>query len=183
MTPTTRSTFLLDMDGVLVDFIRPALAAHDRLDVLDDWPAGTWDISAILGISIDAFWEPVHAAGAEFWSELDAYDWADELVELLRAHGRFFILSSPSPHASCAAGKIAWLQARFGRDFRDFLIGPRKWLCARPGSILVDDSDTNVDRFALYGGQAILFPQPWNRNHALTDDRMGYVADELGKLS
>ena len=73
------------------------------------------------------------------------------------------------------------MQNRFGRGFRDFLIGPPKWICARPDQLLIDDNDGNVESFRERGGQAILFPQPWNLNHRLCGDRMGYLSDELSK--
>ena len=47
--------------------------------------------------------------------------------------------------------------------------------------LLIDDNDTNVDRFRERGGRAILFPQPWNRNHSLAEDRMSYLEDELSQ--
>lgn len=51
-----------------------------------------------------------------------------------------------------------------------------------PNQILIDDRDKNVDHFIAAGGNAILFPQVWNSNHAV-QDRMKFVADELGRLS
>jgi len=176
--------FLVDMDGVLVDFVRPALALHGREEVLADWPAGEWDMPGILGISSEEFWRPIHAVGARFWAELEPFVWCDPLLELVRSRGRFAILTSPSHDAGCAAGKITWLQSRLGYDFRDFLIGPPKWLCARPGQLLIDDNDTNVERFRERGGEAILFPQPWNRNHALAgSDPIEYINEQLEQLS
>ena len=68
---------------------------------------------------------------------------------------------------------------RQNRGFRDFLIGPPKWICARPDQLLIDDNDTNIDNFRDRGGHGILFPQPWNRNHGLVEDRMGYLREEL----
>ena len=172
---------LVDMDGVLVDFVTAALRLHDRLEVLQDWPAGEWDMSEVMGISGPEFWGPIAEAGADFWATLEPYPWCDDLFELVESTGPWCILTSPSGDPFCAAGKIAWLQRRFGRGFRRFLIGPPKWVCARPDQLLIDDNDTNVDRFRERGGRAILFPQPWNRNHALVEDRMSYLEDELSQ--
>ena len=50
---------------------------------------------------------------------------------------------------------------------RQFLIGPSKHLCANPETLLIDDSDKNVDSFRKCGGQAVLVPRPWNSLHGL----------------
>ena len=169
------------MDGVLVDFVSAALRLHDRIEVLDEWPEGQWDMPEAMGISSREFWRPINEAGAGFWASLEPFPWCDELLELVEATGRWCILTSPSGDPFSAAGKISWLQNRFGRGFRDFLIGPPKWICARPDQLLIDDNDGNVESFRERGGQAILFPQPWNLNHRLCGDRMGYLGDELSK--
>lgn len=174
-----RFGLLVDMDGVLVDFVTAALRLHGRMDVEENWPAGTWDFPTVLGISDREFWHPIHEAGAEFWASLTSYPWCDELLSLIADSGNWSILTSPSHDPYCSAGKIRWLQERFGRGFRNFLVGPPKWLCARPDQLLIDDNDSNVRNFRARGGQAILFPQPWNENHALTIDRIGYVREQL----
>ena len=170
---------LVDMDGVLVDFVTAALRLHDRLEVLEDWPAGEWDMPEAMGISSPEFWGSISEAGADFWASLEPYPWCDELLELVQSTGPWCILTSPSGDPFCAAGKITWLQKRWGRGFRDFLIGPPKWICARPDQLLIDDNDTNIDNFRDRGGHGILFPQPWNRNHGLVEDRMGYLREQL----
>ena len=182
--PPSESSYglLLDMDGVLVDFVGAALRLHGRDEVLDNWPDGVWDMSEVLGISGREFWHPINQAGAEFWASLEPYTWCDELVALADETGGWCILTSPSSDPSCAAGKITWLQRRFGGGFRGFLIGPPKWVCARPDQVLVDDNDTNVDHFRARGGQAILFPRPWNRNHLLSADPMGHVREALAEI-
>jgi len=73
------------------------------------------------------------------------------------------ILSSPSDLPACVEGKVEWLH-RFTRNprYKDFMLGRRKYLCAAPGRILVDDSQHNIDAFRKAGGEGIVFPQPWN---------------------
>ena len=180
--PVVSLGFLIDMDGVLVDFVTAALRLHDRLEVLADWPAGHWDMPEAMGITSREFWGRIHEAGADFWSSLEPYPWCDDLFALVEASGPWCILTSPSSDPSCAAGKISWLQNRFGRGFRAFLIGPPKWMCARSDQLLIDDNDTNVERFRARGGRAILFPRPWNRNHELSGDPMSHLREELSEL-
>ena len=64
----------------------------------------------------------------------------------------------------------------------DFMIGTQKYLLAKPDVVLIDDQHKNIDLFREHGGQAILFPQPWNENYAITD-RIGYVKSELEKMA
>ena len=48
---------------------------------------------------------------------------------------------------------------------RQYLIGPPKHLCAKPGVLLIDDRDKNVADFLGLGAHAILVPRPWNSLH------------------
>jgi 5'(3')-deoxyribonucleotidase len=172
----------LDMDGVISDFVTAALALHGREDAVADWPVGEWHVSKALGISSSQFWREINLQGHAFWAELPAYSWMDELVEKIREYAPFTILSSPSLVPECLSGKVWWLQQHFAKGFRDFLIGPHKHHCAKPDVVLIDDSDENVQRFRAHGGQAILFPQVWNQNHAIAD-RIEFVACQLHELN
>ncbi|HID21142.1 MAG TPA: hypothetical protein EYP14_01900, partial [Planctomycetaceae bacterium] len=175
----TIDRIFVDMDGVLSDFVSAALALHGRLDALPTWPPGVWDLSRVLGRSSAEVWGGIARRGEDFWATLPPYPWADELIRLVRQFAPFTILSSPSNQPSCLSGKMIWLQKHFGPGFRDFLIGPPKHLCASPGAVLIDDSDENIARFRQHGGRAVLYPQPWDANHALTNDRLAYVREQL----
>ena len=168
----------LDMDGVLVDFVNPALELHEQLDAFDRWPPGEWDIPKVLGISKSQFWSKIDAVGHAYWSQMPPYQWTHQLVQLVTRIAPFSILSSPSLHPECPTGKVLWLREHLDPNFRDYLFGHQKHLCARPDVVLIDDSDTNVEKFRGHGGQAILFPQHWNSNHQV-EDRLEYVTSEL----
>lgn len=169
------------MDGVISDFVTAALSLHDSVNAIEDWPVGEWHVSKVLGISSREFWHEINLQGHSFWSELPAYPWMDELVATIRQYAPFTILSSPSLVPECLSGKVWWLQQYFGRSFRDFMIGPHKYHCAKPDVVLIDDSDENVQKFRTHGGQAILFPQIWNQNHAISDP-VEFIADQLHEL-
>jgi hypothetical protein len=172
----------LDMDGVLANFIAGASQLHGREGILDSWPRGVWDAPTVFGLSSSQFWRKIDAAGADFWAELEAYPWLPELLETLRWFGPVTILSSPSLGVECPSGKLRWLRQHVHPDFRDHLFGHQKHLCAKPGHVLIDDFDTNVTRFREHGGDAVLFPQPWNSRHAI-EDRVAFVASELQRLA
>lgn len=67
----------------------------------------------------------------------------------------------PSNVANCVAGKVAWIKEHFGKD-QNYLIGNCKWPCANNNTLLIDDSEINIDSFRRHGGQAITVPRPWN---------------------
>lgn len=170
---------LLDMDGVLVDFFGAALALHGREDLAADWPPRKWDMAPVLGLTGREFWEPINDLGVEFWANLCWYPWSDELIALCEEAGGFVIASTPSRRGSSALGKVRSLEARFGRGFRDYMLGPHKALMARSGLVLIDDSDEQVEAFRAAGGEAILFPQRWNRAHESVGERLDLVRERL----
>lgn len=164
-------TICLDVDGVLVDFVQGAAKASGI-----DWgwlqrryeeSLGEYDLAPVFGISNDAIWRNINALGSWFWESLPHYPWCDELIaECHRQADRVVFCTTPGLDASGATGKLRWLQKVMGTHFRDYLIGPPKHVCARPGSVLIDDSDDNCAKFVEAGGQAIVFPRPWNSAHA-----------------
>ena len=103
-------------------------------------------------------WRRIDEAGPRFWSGLSPTPWADELVSLARAAGSCAIATSPSASPDSTAGKLRWMQQRFGKRFRDFVITPHKHLLAGPGRLLIDDSPKHIDAFRAAGGEALLFP-------------------------
>ena len=176
-------TIFVDLDGVLVDFISDALECNAATDLLNDWPPGKWSVSKILGITEAEFWSPINGRGHEFWANLRPYPWKDELVQLISSlDPAWTVATAPSRDPSCPYGKTIWMQAHLpasgGAPFRRFSIGGRKHFLARSGRILIDDNDSNVEKFNRAGGVGILFPQPWNALHSIADS-MAYVADQL----
>lgn len=179
------SQILLDLDGVLCDFVLPAvrLFTDDPQKVCANWQPGNYSMADNLGVSNSKFWKKIDKAGSFFWSNLPPYPWMRELIELCRAQAPTIICTSPSPKPSSLLGKVYWMHNHFGPGFRDYLIGAPRQFCARPGAVLIDDSDANCSLFRLNGGQAILFPQMWNERHALAADPMKVVRDELAILA
>lgn len=176
----------LDMDGVLTDFVSAALRVHGRPDALERWPAGERDVPKMLNLSRTQFWNVIDAQGAGFWESLEPFPWFSELIALAREFAPVTILTAPSLAPHCLEGKVKWLHAHFpkdkGRLFTDYLIGSHKHLLARPGRVLIDDAESQVEAFRASDGSAILFPQIWNANFAI-EDRLAYVRDELVKMS
>lgn len=102
-----------------------------------------------------------------WWESLPAFVTNDLLLELLRQYqtaGPLMICSRVvSP--LCEQGKRAWLE----RNLREWhaqgfetLLCSNKAEHAKPGYVLIDDSDGEVQAFRQKGGKGIVFPRPWN---------------------
>lgn len=170
--------YLLDMDGVIADFVGGASVVFDvDLSQMDNW-----HIEKFMGLSEAEFWMIVNAQGPEFWENLPEYAWTDDLVRLL-GENSFVISTAPSRSPDSAYGKIKWLHRKFGPKFNRYMLGRQKELMAKSGLVLIDDKEANVEKFRQAGGQAVLFPQMWNYNADRVDNRIGYVAEALGLRS
>jgi 5'(3')-deoxyribonucleotidase len=114
----------LDLDGVCVDFNRAAIKAHGYNDdvVLDRWAIdhlGEFYPYKVLGIDRDFFWDHLATMGESFWAELEPYPWFEDLYRRLKEVGNVMFCTSSTRAPACLAGKLGWLQERFGRPFQD----------------------------------------------------------------
>lgn len=158
---------LLDMDGVIADFLGGAARAHDRPWPYDDPKAlGVWETADLWGITVAEFWAPLR--GADYWADLEpTADGFDILEAVEDAFGdRVCLLTTPSKDPECPAGKLRWIAKHVPQYENRYLMGPSKEFCTGPNRLLIDDRDENVERFVAAGGTAFLLPRPWNKRHA-----------------
>jgi hypothetical protein len=117
-------------------------------------------------LTIPQFWDSIPR---EMWASVPRSLECELILDLADSHfGRrnICLLTSPTKDPNCLAGKADWIQGNMPSFlWRQFLIGPRKYFCAREDSLLVDDSDEQVNAFRAHGGNAILVPRPWNSLH------------------
>jgi 5'(3')-deoxyribonucleotidase len=112
------------------------------------------------------------------WAAVPKTPFCDWLVEAACREVGFenvFILTRPTRHGDCYAGKADWVINNLGEPFVEQLI-PTKHKCklAREWTLLIDDSFRNVDAFLASGGKTIMCPRPWN---ALShEDPAQYIA-------
>jgi 5'(3')-deoxyribonucleotidase len=161
----------VDLDGVLVDFVVPAMCKFGA------------DISSELEYPVGCGWSIVKATNIvrerkglnpitdkEFWNGLDYRFWCDlrmytaslSLLGWLETKGEVYLATSPTLSPSCVAGKYSWVMNWLPEYRRRLFIGTSKEAFAGPDSILIDDRDKNCDRFREAGGKAVLVPRPWN---------------------
>lgn len=158
---------LLDLDGVLVDFVGGICRAHGQPNIYADGKnRGLYGMEEIMGLSATKFWEP---ANEEFWASLD---WMPDGREILAAAEEAFgannvcLLTSPSLNVGATAGKVRWIYEHVPDYKRRFLIGAAKEFCAHDDAVLIDDYEVNIKKFAEHGGDVILVGRPWNsRSH------------------
>lgn len=171
---------LLDLDGVLADFVTAACKAHGRDNVYCSAESrGNYSMEVLMGISGNEFWEPFDE---NFWADIPLMPDAAEILKATEAtFGRenICLLTTPSLNPGCAAGKVRWIEKHLPEYRRRFLIGPRKEFCAHSRSVLIDDYDYNVQNFRTHGGHAVLVPRPWNSLHHASESPIDYIKRNL----
>jgi len=177
----------LDMDDVLNNFTMHALSYVTELDLApDDWSKYSpwWGFDIVRAANELLGWPWDFAGGytqEEFWTRVTEKVWESAPVSKLCSkliHMCFYyfdpsqvcILTAPRPEAGCIEGKKTWVKKHMPKSLqRNVIYTEVKHLLACQNSLLIDDSDKNVDRFRLHGGRAILVPRPWNSNHMVRD--------------
>lgn len=171
----------IDMDGVLADLHSSSLEVFGQTYVAEKWPPGEYSIAAALGITPEDMWPQIDAH-PNFWASLKPYPWAWALLAAVRSWGyRPVICTQPHGVPTRAFQKLQWMQTHLHPNWRDYHICERKEELAKPGRILIDDSDDNCQKFAAAGGTSILFPQRWNSMHEVWDGYR-YVLFRLEEL-
>jgi hypothetical protein len=124
----------------------------------------------------------------QFWSLIPRKLWAEtppsqEFPWLLRTAeklvGRevYFATQPRAEEPDSAAGKLEWIH-RYAPQFASrYVLSPNKFLLANAFTLLIDDSDDQVNSFREAGGNAILMPRPWNSLHAI--DTLGYLQEQF----
>jgi len=157
--------FFLDLDGVLVDLLT-GIKSHEILKGIDTINKNShYELHEIFNMGEEEFWCQFN--DVNFWENLPKYEHSDELFNRLsdKFKENLFILTAPSKWATaCATGKINWMK----KNYPDFPVGRiilcnKKYLLAKFGNVLLDDSKDKLMDFTACDGDGILFPQEYNR--------------------
>ena len=166
----------LDLDGVIRDWCGGIFRQFKLPPILvTEWDTITKYVCKEHGISENYFWE---LQDFNFWYSLKSYSWINDVLDLLPIN-KTCILTSPT--LTSAGGTQRWIESNLPTFFkkRQYLIGPAKHFCASKDALLIDDSDMHIQNFVKAGGQSILFPQPWNNNKDVIDDKVGFLKMRL----
>jgi len=172
----------------LADFHRAAALAHNKDYSAANWPRAGKDLSAVLGFNYSTpegfkdFWEPIRY-NVYFWTAIKPFPWVGTLLRLAESFAEEVVIcTGPASQTSAeVAGKLDWLREH--RIDNDVIICRKKYRLAASDCLLIDDWERHVDDFKAHGGQSILFPQPWNRDHALASDPIQHVRSLLNGFS
>lgn len=172
---------LLDMDGVVVDFVRGVLKFHDRPDI--SYGDITWNLETLVrpDLTPSEFWETL---GYDFWVNLPFTPKGDLLTKyVLQMFGpeNVCICTSPCRTKGSIEGKIDWLRQHIPELSRRFMVTPVKEFAASQDRILIDDNDENCRKFREAGGLTILVNQPWNAGRDKLDAGSNYSLKDLLK--
>lgn len=127
----------------------------------------------------------------EFWAMLPEEVWSeapptpecswllDECAEVV-GQENVFLCTSATLAPSSVSGKLKWIQRHLPTWIhRQYLITPHKYLLARVGTLLIDDSHDQCLNFTRHGGETIVVPRPWNPNHTWNTEE--YIRASLGR--
>jgi 5'(3')-deoxyribonucleotidase len=147
----------LDVDGVLANWV----------GAINDWadkPVNTpWhDYLGYRGIGITDEQTHEYMSNVSFWTNIELLPKAKELLALCKSISRTYICTRPFPHPNCLYGRAVWLEEKLGVNIRDVIFCHDKELLANEHSVLIDDNPTNIENFSKSGGNAMLYPQPYN---------------------
>ena len=168
----------LDLDGPMVNWTKGVF------DIYKEYPKLKPGQSAAdaLEITRTEMWSQIMKRGTKWWAELEPQPWAKDFFEELSKIDEVVILTSPSHIAAAHTGKAQWMKKFFGGGFRQYIMTKRKDLLARPGDILIDDMDKNIEAFTQAGGIGVIFPFPWNHAHEDTKRGVAKVLENLSQV-
>lgn len=174
----------VDLDGVLADFVGGALETFNQPSPWSqEKNLGNYEIDKLLNLSTTKFWEPLNSHA--FWASLDKLIDGFNMLEYLETYypqGQIYISTSPTLSPESSSGKHEWIAKHLPKYSRRTFIGPIKEVFAEiPNSILIDDSDSNVEKFIAAGGNAILWPQPWNSAYNYRGAKQSYLVHKMSR--
>lgn len=97
---------LLDLDGVLADFVNGACAAHGVNNPYKKGERGIESVEESIGLSVEEFWKPLDF---KFWKGLNPYPHYREFVTAIEdkfGQDNICLLTKAPLTESCIAGKV-----------------------------------------------------------------------------
>jgi len=169
-TPTNK--ILLDMDGVLCDFVEAAsdlFVNTHKEELYKRLPDE--DIAFILTGSTDVsyFWNIISSYGERFWENIPEFVWSMKLYDACKNVATVRVVTAPPFHTenstlikNTISGKYSWIKKR--KPTAKIIFTSDKELLATPDTLLIDDYLLNIQKFKEAGGKTLLFPAVYNKS-------------------
>lgn len=180
------NTILLDVDGVLLDFVghamelmNSAMGKEFTFEHLKDEPC----LARLYGFhSRGEFFQFLGTKFPHFWFEIPKLPWAMDLLDLLLSYNHYGVMICTSPQAdpNSWAGKCHQLRM-MGINWTQIVMCHNKYLLAKPDVLLIDDYEYNVSKFREHGGLAVQVPSNWNLPKTTLDDIVNVINSEIRK--
>lgn len=159
---------LLDVDGVVADFVDPVLDLINEVGGYDYSPSDItqWDIRAALELDNYEWAEVVNLIQTDgFADRLKLYHGAKDGIAMLKADGHEidFVTSDWRGSKSWVYDRNHWLVKHFGSVGKNVTHTSRKHKVS--GDILVEDKWQNALAWSEANpeGRAVIWDRPWNR--------------------
>jgi len=156
----------VDLDDTLSDMTPYAL---EYLGVRDYDPT-IWALNKHILWPERRIWNHL---GMDFWSTMPKSVDFERLVGMLPT---FTVLTALPPfnYHDCINGKLEWMDKHLN-DVK-IIFSNAKERYADPKSILIDDSEINIQRFNESLGLGFLVPRPWNKGISIFDKLQLHLA-------
>jgi len=163
-----RFKIFLDMDGVVCNWQKKACQLMDvnlKNNKIRRKLKRDSKIQNLNLFDIEELEETLNTHKPNFWANLEKFSWSDDLYYKLKKNNTVFFLTSPGKRKTKSFnGKREWLKKQYNTD--KIIFTTEKYACATKESVLIDDSEKNINKFVEWGGNAILFP-----NQFLLEDK------------
>ena len=168
----------LDMDGVLVDVFT---GINEIFNIPK--PPHKYHWFEDYNVSRE---QMNKACDTEFFTNLNWMSDGKEILSIVLdrfPQNQIYLATKPMPNPGSWTGKFLWIKNQLPLFMKQLIITPApKSLLAGPDTLLIDDVNENVEEFRIAGGQAILVPRPWNKNHDCQRLTSEYVAHKLSEV-
>lgn len=152
---------MIDLDGVLIDFSSTACKYLNinYESVIDKDGFVNGDLENLAG-GKGKFWKAIR--GYEFWSTLQPYPWANDIIKILNQHAIDWVfLTKTSLDSDSAKGKFETIRKYWPREInRLWLVnGSKARICRGHNDILIDDKWKNINEWKTEGGSTYYWPE------------------------
>jgi 5'(3')-deoxyribonucleotidase len=180
----TRRRILVDVDGVLADFVGPVITWANGLRRAGEPPftrEGITEFDLLKAWGIAHMWGELdrHVIKPGFCEAIEPYPGAREFLDRLKLVADVVIVTSPwkSSPTWCFERRV-WLEKRLGYT-GPLVFTKEKHLIK--GDMLIDDCAEHTDAFP---GVGMLLDQPWNQNatRSLRVANYGQALDRLASI-